>query len=94
MSWNELKIANDKKILSVQSHAMTHTCYPNDSNVIDYHHPNDGYYWLDWNYHKEYKPYYLEKPQESNLPWGVPIYKMQNRWNAGDIFQMKRNLYI
>ena len=74
MSWSELKIANESKILSVQSHSLSHTWYTINNEVIDFHHPGDGYYWLDWNNDKNSKPYYLKNPQRSYIPWGVPIY--------------------
>ena len=74
MSWNELRILTDSKIFSVQSHSMSHTWYPINNEVIDFHHPGDGYYWLDWNNDKNLKPYYLLEPNKSTVPLGTPVY--------------------
>ncbi len=74
MSWNELKRASDRGVLDVQSHGMTHTWYPTSNEVVDFHHPGDAHYWLDWNAHPETKPRYLKHLGESRVPYGVPVY--------------------
>ena len=74
MSWRELKLASDQGTLSVQSHAMTHTWYPVSDEVLDFHHPGDAYYWVDWNAYPATKPSYLKNPTKSRVLWGVPIY--------------------
>jgi len=75
MSWKELRRASDEGILSVQSHALTHTWYPTGPEIVDFHHPGDAHYWLDWNARPEKKPYYLESLGQSGVPWGVPVYE-------------------
>jgi peptidoglycan/xylan/chitin deacetylase (PgdA/CDA1 family) len=75
MSWPELESAVKTGALTVQCHAMTHTWYPVGDEVVDFHHPGDPYYWLDWNAHPELKPFYLEDPLESRVPFGTPVYK-------------------
>lgn len=75
MSWPELKHLAKKGPLSVQSHSMTHTWYPTSAKIVDFHHPNDGYYWLDWNAQPEMKPFYLLNPQKSEVPYGMPVYE-------------------
>ena len=74
VSWSELKLASKRNLLSVQSHSMTHTWYPTGSQVIDFHHPGDSYYWLDWNDYPEDKPFFLRHPTQSKVPWGTPVY--------------------
>jgi len=75
MSWPELKMLADSGPLSIQSHAMTHTWYPTGDQIIDFHHPGDGVYWLDWNEYPEGKPFYLKSPENSRVPFGTPIYQ-------------------
>lgn len=75
MSWPELKLLADSGPLSIQSHAMSHTWYPTGNKIVDFHHPDDGIYWLDWNDHPEKKPFYLENLNKSNVAYGTPIYE-------------------
>lgn len=75
VSWPELKKAVAAGTLSVQSHAMTHTWYPVGENIVDFHHPGDGVYWLDWNAFPEDKPFYLSRLGQSRVPYGTPVYE-------------------
>jgi peptidoglycan/xylan/chitin deacetylase (PgdA/CDA1 family) len=75
MSWAELRRGADSGLLDVQSHALTHTWYPVSDEVVDFHHPGDAYYWLDWNAHPEDKPFYLSRLGQSRVPFGVPVYR-------------------
>jgi peptidoglycan/xylan/chitin deacetylase (PgdA/CDA1 family) len=75
MSWPELRSAVQSGTLTVQCHAMTHTWYPVDEEVVDFHHPGDAYYWIDWNAHSDKKPFYLEDPRSSRVPFGTPVYR-------------------
>jgi hypothetical protein len=75
MSWRELAAASADGTLSVQSHALTHTWYPTGPDVIDFHHPGDGHYWLDWNAFPADKPFYLENLGRSRVGWGTPVYQ-------------------
>jgi peptidoglycan/xylan/chitin deacetylase (PgdA/CDA1 family) len=74
MSWEELRRAARSGVLDVHSHAMTHTWYPVSGEVVDFHHPGDAHYWLDWNSDPASKPYYLKNLGASRVPWGVPVY--------------------
>ena len=75
MSWRELSAASADGTLSVQSHAFTHTWYPTGPDVVDFHTPGDAHYWLDWNAHPAEKPFYLQKPGQSRVAWGTPVYQ-------------------
>ncbi len=80
MSWSELRKVMETGVLSVQCHALTHTWYPTGPKIVDFHHPGDGYHWLDWNAHPEDKPLYLDRirdegPAWSRVPWGTPVYE-------------------
>lgn len=75
MSWEELRQSAATGVFSVQSHAMTHTWYPVSDKVVDFHHPGDGHYWLEWNAAPETKPFYLQHLDSSRVPYGVPVYE-------------------
>lgn len=77
MSWPELRALGDQAALKVEAHAMTHTWYPTGPQIVDFHHPDDGHYWLDWNSHPEHKPFYLLEPKKSAVPFGSPVYEHQ-----------------
>jgi peptidoglycan/xylan/chitin deacetylase (PgdA/CDA1 family) len=74
MSWRELSLAAERGVLSVECHGLTHAWYPTGPDVVDWHHPGDRYYWLDWNAHPDEKPFYLERLGTSKVPWGAPVY--------------------
>jgi hypothetical protein len=74
MSWRELAAASGDGTLSVQSHALTHTWYPTGPEVVDFHHPGDEHYWLDWNALPSDKPYYLKNLNRTRVAWGTPVY--------------------
>lgn len=75
MSWPELKKLVEEKTFDIQSHAMSHTWYPLNSEIIDFSHPDDGYYWLRWNTDSAEKPFYLLDPGKTVVPFGTPIYE-------------------
>lgn len=91
MSWRELSAAVATGTLSVQSHALTHTWYPVSSEVVDYHHPNDGHYWLDWNAFPAGKPNYLANPSQSGVPWGTPVYRHAKSLEATTVYRPDRS---
>lgn len=90
MSWPELKRVNEAGTLSVQSHGMSHTWYAISPEVVDFHHPGDGYYWMDWNAEPERKPFYLLYPNSTKVPFGVPIYKHAKSLEAVRFFTETR----
>ncbi|HXV14007.1 MAG TPA: polysaccharide deacetylase family protein, partial [Candidatus Krumholzibacteria bacterium] len=75
MTWRELAAAAADGALSVESHALTHTWYPTSADVVDFHHPGDAHYWLDWNAAPAEKPFYLQHLGESRVAWGTPVYR-------------------
>jgi len=75
MSWQELRLADKKGLLNVQSHAMSHTWYERSDEIVDFHHPGDGHFWLDWNSRPEKKSFYLQYPAKSVVDYGAPVYE-------------------
>jgi len=73
-SWSELAVMDASGVMDVQSHALTHTWYFCDNQILDFHHPGDRYPWLAWNVRPECKYLWLNKDQSSFVPWGTPIY--------------------
>ena len=90
MSWPEMRLATKRGVLSIQSHAMTHTWYAVGPEVVDFHHPGDGHYWLDWNAFPEEKPFYLRDPRASRVPWGTPVYSYAKSLEATRYFPDER----
>ena len=86
MSWGELRHLAEHGPLSIEAHAMTHTWYPTGPEIVDFHHPDDGIFWLDWNAFPEKKPFYLLDPQKTEIPWGAPIYENQKSLAARRYF--------
>ena len=87
MSWRELSAAVASGTLSVQSHALTHTWYAVSPEVVDFHHPGDGHYWLDWNAFPADKPYYLADPGKSRVAWGSPVYRHAKSLEATTLYR-------
>ena len=75
MSWEELKKVDSEGVIDVQAHAMTHTWYPNEATLVDWHHPKDNYYWLVWNRYPESKPFWLTDYDETKVEYGTPVFK-------------------
>lgn len=75
MSWSELKTSQQRGVLSVVSHSMTHTWFASGPQVVDFHRPGGNYYWLDWNHSPDGKPFYLRRPADTKVPWGTPVYE-------------------
>jgi len=90
MSWEEMRSAARMGVLSVESHLMTHTWYPVNDSVVDFHHPGDNYYWLTWNKAPEEKPFYLNKLDREKIPWGFPVYSHAKAMEATIFFPDKR----
>lgn len=86
MSWPELRYLTEHGPLCIEAHAMTHTWYPTGPKIVDFHHPDDGYYWLNWNSFPETKPFYLKVPQKSAILLGTPIYEHQKSLAARKYF--------
>lgn len=95
MSWSELKQISDSGVFSVQSHLMSHTWYPISDEVVDFHHPGDAYYWLDWNARPEEKPFYLLNLGASKVQYGTPVYKHAKSMEVTRFFpDEKEALYL
>ena len=49
LSWDEIITMDQEDVIYSESHALTHTWYPNTNEIIDFRNPNDSYTWMTWN---------------------------------------------
>ena len=75
LSWPELRRMQESGLVEIQSHTKTHTWYPISGKIVDFHHPGDDYYWLDWNAFPENKHSWLTRDFRASVPWGTPVYE-------------------
>ncbi len=70
----ELRLLDHSGVLSVESHAVTHTWYPSGPRIVDFRHPGDSWLWMNWNANPAGKWQSLapECPREA---WGEPVYE-------------------
>jgi peptidoglycan/xylan/chitin deacetylase (PgdA/CDA1 family) len=61
-------------LIDFQAHCKTHTWYFTGKDIVDFHHPGNGYPWLAWNARPERKHRYLEEDQSDYVPFGSPVY--------------------
>lgn len=73
MNWAELEIIDRSQVLQVGCHSMSHTWYPTDPQVVDFHRPDLSTPWLAWNARPDRKPFYLGEDQSGFVPYGTPI---------------------
>jgi len=74
LSWDEARELDRSGVIEVQSHGLTHTWYPVSSKIVDFRHPGDSYYWMDWNAHPDRKYQYMDFAQQDEC-WGAPVYE-------------------
>jgi len=74
-SWSELREMSQSGVMDIQSHGMTHNSYFKNDRIVDFHHPNDSYHWLNWLFDANSKPDWLGKPHNFNDRYGYPVYQ-------------------
>ncbi|MDI6809217.1 MAG: polysaccharide deacetylase family protein [Candidatus Eisenbacteria bacterium] len=74
LSWQEIETMAKSGVFDFQSHASSHTWLFSSDRIVDFHHPNDCYFWLDWNYFPEHKPYWLTSYPVTPAPFGTPVF--------------------
>jgi len=82
LSWEEMRLAEAKGAVEIQSHAKTHTWYFTSDRIVDYYRPGNAitgprsrlrFLWL--NAHEAQKPYALSQLDDHAIPWGTPVYE-------------------
>jgi len=89
LSWNELQIMDKEAVILVESHAMTHTWYPNSNKIIDFRHPSDNYLWMTWNNNVSEKPF-LQMDNTVLVNYGEPVYEHEKSLSARRFFPDER----
>ncbi|MBE1424214.1 peptidoglycan/xylan/chitin deacetylase (PgdA/CDA1 family) [Desulfomicrobium macestii] len=74
LSWSEMRALEQSGVMEIQSHGITHTWYPSGPKIVDFRHPGDTYYWMDWNACPEDKWGYLKLKSDPGV-WGEPVYE-------------------
>ncbi|HBE42071.1 MAG TPA: hypothetical protein DDW27_12855 [Bacteroidales bacterium] len=85
LSWDEMREMEKDGVMSVESHAMTHTWYPKSDKIIDYRHPGDKYIWMTWNNNPEIK-YKLQTDDEALINYGEPVYEHEKSLSSKRFF--------
>lgn len=89
LSWEEMHIMEKSGVIDIQSHAMSHTWYFCEDEIIDYRHPGDPYIWMDWNDSPKDKYNYLTGSQERVIKYGSPVYKHHKSLEGRRVFPSK-----
>lgn len=74
-SWPELQAMQASGIVDIQAHTQTHAWYFSSERIVDFHHPADSYFWLDWNQRPGTKYSWLTRDFRASVPWGAPVYE-------------------
>lgn len=74
VSWPEMRSLEQSGVMRIESHARTHTWYPAGPEIVDFRHPEDSYYWMDWNTHPDQKSQYMNFVPMDEY-WGAPVYE-------------------
>jgi hypothetical protein len=75
MSWAEIEAMQASGLVDVQAHTRTHTWHFVSDRIVDFHHPEDTYFWLDWNRTPAQKHSWLTRDFRASVPWGTPVYE-------------------
>ena len=74
LSWSEMRALEQSGVMEIQSHGITHTWYPCGPRIVDFRHPGDTHYWMDWNASPADKWRYLDFKSDPGV-WGEPVYE-------------------
>ena len=74
-SWPELEAMQASGVVDIQAHTKTHGWYFVSDRVVDFHRPDDPYFWLDWNQCPDRKYSWLTRDFRVSVPWGTPVYE-------------------
>jgi hypothetical protein len=87
VSWPELAAMQASGLVDVQAHTQSHAFHFVTDRIVDFHHPEDPYFWLDWHAQPLEKYAWLTRDFRASVPWGAPIYEfepalLQSRYEA------------
>jgi len=67
----------DDRTLHVQAHTKSHAWHFISDRIVDFHHPEASYFWLEWNRYPLEKHAWLTRDFRARVPWGTPVYEFQ-----------------
>lgn len=77
LQWNEIKVMQESGLVEFQPHGCTHDWAFISSEIIDFHHPGDPYYWLSWLERPERKSSWLGDQDLHLKNLGRPVYRFE-----------------
>lgn len=75
VSWPELQAMQASGLVDVQAHTKSHAWHFVSDRIVDFHHPDDPYFWLEWNQYPLEKYAWLTRDFRARVPWGTPVYE-------------------
>lgn len=76
LSWKEMKIMEESRLIDIQSHTLTHTRYFASDTITGFHHPGDDILYPAINAFPERRRDHIGDPGfERLLPYGYPIFE-------------------
>ena len=94
LSWEELRIMENEKVIFTESHALTHTWYPINNTIVDFRHPGDDYIWMTWNGNVDKKPF-LQIDNPDFVRFGEPVFQHDKSLSSPKYFpDMKLSNYL
>jgi len=89
LSWDEMREMEKEGVMTIESHALTHTWYPISDKIIDFRHPGDKYIWMTWNNNSDLK-YKLQIDDENLIEFGEPVYEHEKSLSSKRFFPDER----
>jgi peptidoglycan/xylan/chitin deacetylase (PgdA/CDA1 family) len=75
LNWNEVAAMQESGLVEFMPHGCTHDWAFTGDEIIDFHHPGDDLFWLDWLDHPERKREWMENPALWEESLGRPVYR-------------------
>ena len=94
LSWPEMRAMTASGLVSVQSHARTHTWYFVGPKLLDVHRPDLPWKllrFLWWNRYPSRKPAWHREGSHRDLPWGLPVLEHASRSSLACIICRRRS---
>lgn len=74
VNWKEIEAMRESGLVEFMPHSCSHDWAFTAGDVIDFHHPGDGRFWLHWLDHPEGKSRWLERRGGGDDGLGRPVY--------------------
>jgi hypothetical protein len=74
VNWKEVEAMRQSGLVEFMPHSCSHDWAFTAGDVVDFHHPGDGRFWLHWMDHPEGKSRWLEGGAGDDAGLGRPVY--------------------